>query len=250
MTKKIIAMIPARINASRFPNKLLQILDGKPIIVKTYEAVKNSNLFDHVYVVCDDITIKNEIENVNGKAILSLKSHESGTDRIAEAVSHIECDIVVNVQGDEPFIEYDALKNLIALFKNEKVHVGSLMMKIKNKDNINNPNCVKVVVDKNNKALYFSRSVIPFERENNIETNYYQHIGVYAFKKETLLQIASLPPSYLEKIEKLENLRMLENGIDIYLAEVNHIGISIDTPEDYEKATLYIDQKKKKENKL
>ncbi len=243
MPERIIAMIPARINSTRFPGKLLKTLGGKSIIQRTYEAVRDSRLFDEVYVVsaAGDEDIKYEIENMGGKVIMSQKSHESGTDRIAEAVENIDCDIVVNIQGDEPFIEKQALEKVISLFDNKEVKIGSLMMPIFEKEKIQNPNCVKVVTDKLNRALYFSRSAIPYLRDENEDAKYYQHIGVYAFRKETLLRITSLPQSVLEKTEKLENLRMLENGIDIYLAEVKQVGIAIDTPEDYEKAIAYLD---------
>lgn len=243
MAERIIAMIPARTNSTRFPGKLLKMLGNKSIICRTYEAVRDSKLFDEVYVVSatEDDNIRHEIENAGGKVIMSTKNHESGTDRIAEAVENIDCDIVVNIQGDEPFIEKQALEKVISLFGNEEVEIGSLMMPIFEKEKIQNPNCVKVVTDHQNRALYFSRSAIPYLREEHEEANYYQHIGVYAFRKETLLKITSLPQSVLEKTEKLENLRMLENGIDIYLAEVKQVGIAIDTPEDYEKAKAYLD---------
>lgn len=240
MNKKIIAMIPARMQASRFPGKLLQMLHGKPVIVRTYEAVQQSMLFDEVFVVCDHPELKAVIENAGGKVVMSIGKHESGTDRIAEAVLNIDCDIVVNIQGDEPFIEKESLQKVIALFENDKVEIASLMMPIFEEEKIHNPNCVKVVFDHNNRALYFSRSVIPYRRDEHETANYFQHIGVYAFNKEALLKITSLPQSDLEKTEKLENLRMLQYGIDIYLAQVSQAGIAIDTPEDLEKAKSYL----------
>jgi 3-deoxy-manno-octulosonate cytidylyltransferase (CMP-KDO synthetase) len=243
MHKKIIAMIPARYEASRFPGKLLKILEGKSIIARTYEAVVDSKLFDEVYVVTDHVRIQLEIESIGGNVIMSKKLHESGTDRIAEAVEHLPCDIVVNVQGDEPFISSEALQKVIDLFINDEVQIASLMMPISDKEKILNPNCVKVVVDKQHKALYFSRSPIPFQREKTEHVQYFQHIGIYGFKKETLLHITKLPQSPLEKIEKLENLRMLENGLEIFLDTVQQVGIAIDTPEDFIKATLYLQKK-------
>ena len=240
--KKIVALIPARLNASRFPQKLMKELDGKTIILRTYEAIKGMNLFNDVVVVCDEETILNEILKNGGKAVLSTKEYESGTDRIAEIASKIEADIIVNVQGDEPFISKDALQKVIALFNNSLVEVGSLILPITDNATLQNPNCVKVVVDKNFKAMYFSRSPIPYVRDETTDQIFYKHIGVYAFKKETLLAFTQLPVSQLERTEKLENLRMLENGMNIYMAVVNEIGISIDTPEDFERAKKYLNE--------
>jgi 3-deoxy-D-manno-octulosonate cytidylyltransferase len=181
-TNKIVALIPARLNASRFPQKLMKELDGKTIILRTYEAITKMNLFDDVIVVCDEETIFNEIQKNGGKAVLSTKEYESGTDRIAEIATTIDADIIVNVQGDEPFISKDALEKVIALFNNSMVDVGSLILPITNNDTIQNPNCVKVVVDKNFKAIYFSRSPIPYVRDEKSNQQFYKHIGVYAFK--------------------------------------------------------------------
>jgi 3-deoxy-manno-octulosonate cytidylyltransferase (CMP-KDO synthetase) len=236
--KKIIALIPARKKSTRLPNKMLQKLGDDILIVQTYKAVANTGLFADVIVVTDNEEIKTAVEKSGGKAMMTSVSHQSGTDRIAEAAQDIEADIIVNIQGDEPFISKEPLDKLIKLFDNEKVEVASLKMKITELEKINNPNCVKVVTDLNGRAMYFSRSAIPFCRDENEVGEYFQHIGVYAFTKDALLRIAKLPVSNLENIEKLENLRMLENGINIYLAETNHIGISIDTAEDLEKARL------------
>ncbi|MBK8145397.1 MAG: 3-deoxy-manno-octulosonate cytidylyltransferase [Bacteroidetes bacterium] len=244
MHKKIIAMIPARYEASRFPGKLLKVLEGKSIIARTYEAVLDSKLFDEVYVVADHTAIQEELERIGGRVIMSTKQHESGTDRIAEAVEQLPCDIVINVQGDEPFISREALQKVIDLFQNKEVQIASLMMPIDDEEKIQNPNCVKVVVDRQCKALYFSRSPIPYLRDQTEPVQYFQHIGVYGYKKETLLQITKLVQSPLEKIEKLENLRMLENGLEIFLDTVQEIGIAIDTPEDFIKAQQYLAQKK------
>ncbi len=240
MKKKNIALIPARLESTRFPEKLLKKIEGKSIIQRTYEAVLSSNLFDDVLVVCNHPLIQEEIKSIGGHTYLSKKQHESGTDRIAEAASSIDCDIIVNIQGDEPFIDKTSLETLISIFENEHVEVASLKMKIDDLNQIHNPNCVKVVTDKNDKALYFSRSPIPFIRDNSVPCQYYKHIGVYGFTKDSLLKISKLPPSPLEQIEKLENLRMLENGIDIYLKEIFHVGISIDTEDDFNAAIEYL----------
>ena len=236
---KIIAVIPARYASTRFPAKLMQDLGGKTVILRTYEAAVKTQLFDDVFVVTDSDLIYNEIISHNGKAIMSVKEHESGSDRIAEAVESIDVDVVVNVQGDEPFINSEPLRELIQVFRNDvdkKVDLGSLMREIKEEEEINNPNNVKVVVDQNQFALYFSRSVIPYPREKNVGVRYMQHIGIYAFRKQALLDFYSLPMKSLEASEKLEQLRYLEFGKRIKMVETTHVGIGIDTPEDLEKA--------------
>jgi len=236
---KIIAVIPARYASTRFPAKLMQDLGGKTVILRTYEAAIATQLFDDVFVVTDSDIIFEEIVSNGGKAIKSVKEHESGSDRIAEAIEHLEVDIVVNVQGDEPFIDADPLQKAIEVFKNDsskQVDLASVMREITNEDDINNPNNVKVVVDQNGFALYFSRSVIPYPREKNVGVLYFQHIGIYAFRKQALLDFYSLPMQSLESSEKLEQLRYLEFGKRIKMVETTHIGIGIDTPEDLEKA--------------
>ena len=236
---KIIAVIPARYASTRFPAKLMQDLGGKSVIVRTYEAAIATNLFDDVFVVTDSTLIYNEIIAHNGKAIMSIKEHESGSDRIAEAVENIAVDVVVNVQGDEPFIDKKPLEELIEVFKKDndkKVDLASLMFQITDKEEINSPNNVKVIVDQQNFALYFSRSVIPFPREENVGVRYMKHIGIYAFRKQALLDFYSLPMLSLEASEKLEQLRYLEYGKRIKMVETAHGSIGIDTPEDLEKA--------------
>lgn len=236
---KIIAVIPARYASTRFPAKLLQDLGGKSVIVRTYEAALATNLFDDVFVVTDSDLIFNEIESNGGKAIMSSKEHESGSDRIAEAVENMNVDVVVNVQGDEPFINKEALSQLVEVFKNDinkKVDLASLMFEITEKEEISNPNNVKVIVDQKGFALYFSRSVIPFPREENVGVRYMKHIGIYAFRKEALMDFYRLPMLSLEASEKLEQLRYLEYGKRIRMIETSHGSIGIDTPEDLEKA--------------
>ena len=239
----IIAVIPARYASTRFPAKLMQDLGGKTVILRTYEAAQQSHLFDDVFVVTDSDLIFDEIVSNGGKAIRSIKEHESGSDRIAEAVENLEVDIVVNVQGDEPFINTLALEKLIAVYKNDtdkKVDLASLMCEIKEEDEINNPNNVKVVVDQNGFALYFSRSVIPYPREKNVGVRYMQHIGIYAFRKQALLDFYNLPMMSLEASEKLEQLRYLEFGKRIKMIETTAKSIGIDTPEDLEKARKFL----------
>ncbi|KIX22811.1 3-deoxy-manno-octulosonate cytidylyltransferase [Flavobacterium sp. 316] len=236
---KIIAVIPARYASTRFPAKLMQDLGGKTVILRTYEAAINTNLFDDVFVVTDSELIYNEIVKNNGKAIMSIKEHESGSDRIAEAVENMNVDIVINVQGDEPFINAEPLQKVIEVFKKDtenRVDLASLMFEIKNRTDIENPNNVKVIVDQQNFALYFSRSVIPYPREENVGVRYMKHIGIYAFRKQALLDFYSLPMLSLEASEKLEQLRYLEYGKRIKMVETTHASIGIDTPEDLEKA--------------
>ncbi len=236
---KIIAVIPARYASTRFPAKLMQDLGGKTVILRTYEAAKNTHLFDDVFVVTDSEIIFKEIESNGGKVIMSIKSHESGSDRIAEAVENMDVDVVVNVQGDEPFINKEALESLVNAFKSDvenKIDLGSVMYQIIDKEEIDNPNNVKVVVDYQNFALYFSRSVIPFPREENVGVRYMKHIGIYAFRKSALMDFYKLPMKSLEASEKLEQLRYLEYGKRIKMIETDKGSIGIDTPEDLEKA--------------
>lgn len=236
---KIISMIPARYGASRFPGKLMQDLNGKTVILRTYEATIATKLFDDVFVVTDSDIIFNEIIGNGGKAIMSKKEHECGSDRIAEAVENLDIDIVVNVQGDEPFTDAESLRKLIAVFKEDKdkkVDLASLMVHIENEQEINNPNTVKVVLDQSGFALYFSRSPIPYPRDKSIKVKYYKHKGVYAFRKDALLDFYKLPMKMLEASEKLEQLRYLEYGKRIKMVETNIEGVEIDTPEDLERA--------------
>jgi len=236
---KIISMIPARYSASRFPGKLMQDLEGKSVIRRTYEATVKTKLFDDVFVVTDSQIIFDEIVNHGGKAIMSKKEHECGSDRIAEAVEFMDIDIVVNVQGDEPFTEVSSLEKLIHVFKNDvdkEIDLASLMVHITDWDEIKNPNTVKVIVDKNNFALYFSRSPIPYPRDESIDVKYHKHKGVYAFRKEALLDFYRLPMLSLEASEKIECIRYLEYSKKIKMVETNIQGVEIDTPEDLERA--------------
>lgn len=236
---KIIAVIPARYASTRFPAKLMQDLNGKTVITRTYEAAVTTGLFDDVFVVTDSDIIFDEIVSNGGKAIMSIKEHESGSDRIAEAVEELDVDIVVNVQGDEPFINKEPLADVLEVFKSDtarEIDLASLMININNWDDIENPNNVKVIVDQKQFALYFSRSVIPFPRDKEAGVRYFKHIGIYAFRKHALMDFYRLPMQSLEASEKLEQLRYLEYGKKIKMVETTHVGIGIDTPEDLEKA--------------
>ena len=233
-------MIPARYAATRFPAKLMQLLGNKTVIRHTYDATVATKLFDEVIVVTDSDIIFNEIVANSGKAVMSKKSHESGSDRIAEAVEDMDVEVIVNVQGDEPFIQKEPLEKLVRLFDDPAVHVASLMRKITSAEELTASSCVKVVVNKNNDALYFSRSVIPFAANTSIDIPYYLHIGVYGFRKKTLLNFTRWPAAKLEQIEKLEQLRYLENGVAIRMAEVNFKSVAIDTPEDLQRAAALL----------
>tara|TARA_Y100000588_G_scaffold290617_1_gene309518 strand:- start:12043 stop:12756 length:714 start_codon:yes stop_codon:yes gene_type:complete len=232
-------MIPARYSASRFPGKLMQNLAGKSVILRTYEATVATNLFSEVYVVTDSHIIYNEIVDNGGKAIMSQKEHESGSDRIAEAVASVDCDIVVNVQGDEPFTEAESLRKVLEVFKEDQqkeIDLASLMVEITDWNEINNPNTVKVIVDQNNFALYFSRSPIPFPRDKEAGARYFKHKGIYAFRKQALLDFTVLPMQFIEATEKIECIRYLEYGKKIKMVETQVQGVEIDTPEDLERA--------------
>ncbi len=239
---KIIAVIPARYEASRFPGKLMQILGDKTVIATTYQNVLETKLFDEVFVATDSELIFNEISLIGGNAVMT-GNHETGSDRIAEAVANIDCDIVVNVQGDEPFLKTEPLKKLISVFKDdleEKISLASLKIKLTEIEEIENPNNVKVITDNKGFALYFSRSVIPYPRETSEKAEYFKHIGVYAFRKNALLDFAKLKMQSLEIAEKIECIRYLEYGMRIKMIETDFVGVGIDVPEDLEKARLIL----------
>jgi 3-deoxy-manno-octulosonate cytidylyltransferase (CMP-KDO synthetase) len=234
-----IAMIPARYASTRFPAKLMQMLGNKTVIRHTYDNTVRTGLFDKVIVVTDSQVIFDEIRSNGGEVMMSIRTHESGSDRIAEAVENLEADIVVNVQGDEPFVQSAPLEKLLDLFKKDetqKIQVASLMQVIKDKKNIQDPNYVKVVVDLQMNALFFSRSIIPFPREQSAVITYYEHIGVYAFRKKALMNFTHWPVSPLESVEKIECLRYLEHGIPLKMVLTEYMGIEIDTPEDLQMA--------------
>ena len=237
---KVGAFIPARYAATRFPAKLMQLLGDKSVIRHTYDNTKATGLFDEVYVVTDSEIIFDEIVNNGGKAIMSKRNHESGSDRIAEAIQDLAIDIVVNVQGDEPFVKRQPLEQVLACFRDEKVQVASLMQVLTNQASIEYPNYVKVAVDKNWNALFFSRSVIPYPRDKALAITYYEHVGVYAFKKQALIDFTNWPMSPLEAAEKIECLRYLENGVAIKMAVTDYMGVEIDTPEDLVKAAALL----------
>ena len=241
---KVTALIPARYDSQRFPGKLMKDLAGQTVILRTYRAAVASGLFDNVYVITDSTLIYNEIVQNGGQAFISTKKHETGTDRIAEFAGKVEADIIINIQGDEPFIHQKSLRDLIRVFEEDtgqKTDLASLMIRLKNKDDFLNTNHVKVVVDNENFALYFSRAPIPYSRDKIFETAY-KHIGVYAFRKQVLERIARMQQTDLERIEKLENLRFLQNGLRVKMVETDRINFGIDTEEDLQKAINFIKQ--------
>jgi 3-deoxy-manno-octulosonate cytidylyltransferase (CMP-KDO synthetase) len=237
---KISAFIPARYAATRFPAKLMQMLGDKTVIRHTYDNSVATGLFDEVIVVTDSDVIYEEITSHGGKAVMSKREHESGTDRIAEAAAHMDVDIIVNVQGDEPFVKKEPLEKLLQVFKGEagaRIEVASLMQELKEEALIADPNYVKVAIDKNMNSLMFSRSPIPYRRDKEVPVIYYEHIGVYAFRKRALLDFTRWEMTPLERAEKIECLRFLENGILLKMVITNYMGVEIDTPEDLEKAS-------------
>ena len=236
---KMIAMIPARYAATRFPAKLMQVLGDKPVVRHTYDNTLATGLFDEVWVVTDSDIIYNEITAAGGKAMMSKKPHESGSDRIAEAVAGMDVDIIVNVQGDEPFVKKQPLQQLLQVFEGEegkKIKVASLMQVLKDQKFIEDPNYVKVAVDLHMNSLMFSRSVIPYPRNKELPITYYEHIGVYAFRKQALMDFTYWPMTPLEAAEKIECLRYLEHGIPLKMVVTDYMGVEIDTPEDLERA--------------
>lgn len=229
-------MIPARYAATRFPAKLMQQLGKKTVIRHTYDNTVATGLFDQVIVVTDSDIIFNEITSHGGSAIKSKRTHESGSDRIAEAAADLDVDIILNVQGDEPFVKKAPLQKLLTVFDDPSVQVASLMQVMKDEKFIADENYVKVAVDLNNNSLFFSRSIIPYARDKQITINYYEHIGVYAFRKQALLDFTSWPITPLEAAEKIECLRYLEHGIPLKMVLTDYMGVEIDTPEDLERA--------------
>jgi 3-deoxy-manno-octulosonate cytidylyltransferase (CMP-KDO synthetase) len=234
---KVIALIPARFAATRFPGKLMKVLNGKTIIQRTYEAVTQTNLFDEVIVVCDDQRLIDHMHVIGGKAVLSVNEHESGTDRIAEAAIDIEADVIINIQGDEPFVEPAQIEQLMELIARPGAAIATLAKPITSAAQLTDPSKVKVVLSKSEAALYFSRQPIPYRRDIPIADwlngqVYYKHLGLYAFRSAVLEEVCSLAPSSLELAESLEQLRWLENGYAIQVGITTIETPAIDTPED------------------
>ncbi|KQC33941.1 3-deoxy-manno-octulosonate cytidylyltransferase [Nonlabens sp. YIK11] len=243
MLKKI-AIIPARLESQRLPKKLLLDLGGAPVIVRTYEAVKKTNLFDEVLVATDSNDIYQTVLQYDGKAVMSHKEHDCGSNRIAEAVEDLDYDIVVNVQGDEPFTNKVDLQRLLQVFDNDpnqEIALASLMHSLSEERDIENPNNVKVIVDTYGNAIYFSRSPIPFIRDETANVDVYKHVGIYAFRKDALMEFYNSKPTPLELAEKIEAIRYLEYGKKIRMVTTSNHTIGIDTPTDLEKARVIWD---------
>lgn len=240
---KIIALIPARYDSKRFLGKALAPIAGKSLIARTYEGTAKTGLFDQTIVATDDERIREEILSIGGEVFLSREKHNSGSDRIAEAAGEIEADIVVNVQGDEPFVEKEPLEKLIELLDDERTEMATLCSKIESDEEFRNSNVVKVVLDSDGFALYFSRGPIPYDRDGSGTARRLRHIGIYAFRREALIKFASLPQSALEQSEKLEQLRALESGMRIRAAVVDFENVGVDAPEDIRKAEEFLKRK-------
>lgn len=236
---KTIAMIPARYDSSRFEGKMLADLCGKPVIARTYDASVATGLFDQVYVVTDHDGIEQAVKANGGQVLRSHKHHETGSDRIAEAVEGIDCDIVVNVQGDEPFVTREPLEKLIEVFSGpdaQRIDLASMVQELKQPELIADPNYVKVVMDHRNFAMYLSRSPIPYLRDKDSGARYYEHVGVYAFRRQSLLDFARNAPRQNERAEKIECIRYLEYGLRIKMVEAPFVSLEVDTPQDLEAA--------------
>ena len=242
--KKVI-VIPARLNSSRLPNKLLLNLGGKSIIQRVYEQCLKVTTVDDVYIAVDDKKLLNHCKDFTPNVIMTRKDHQSGTDRIAEAAEKIDCDIVINVQGDEPFIDPNLITKIGECFSDKKVTMSSAMCGLTSTKAIKNPNNVKVITNLFNDAIYFSRLPIPYFRDEKIDLKkqrYYKHIGLYGYTKEFLFTYAKMKPTPYEQAEKLEQLRVIENGYQIRMVTTDDNAIGIDTIEDYNKAKALLNK--------
>ncbi len=235
MQTRFIGIIPARYASTRFPGKPLADIHGKPMIQVVYEHVADAGLYRQV-VATDDERILNAVKGFGGEVVMTADTHPSGTDRCGEAANRLglhDDDVIINIQGDEPFISATEISLLKGLFDNPAVQIATLVKPFDEEQEAHNPNKVKVVMANTGKALYFSRYPIPFVRDKQcLKPTYFQHLGIYAYRYKTLQELIQLPPSALEQSEKLEQLRWLENGYEIYAAPCRYAGIGIDTPED------------------
>jgi len=242
MSYKVI--IPARLKSTRLPEKILLDLGGKPLIERVFEKCCQATSPEDIWIACDDTRVFELCKKFTQNVKLTNPNHQSGTDRIAEVAAELDCEIIVNLQGDEPFFDKKIISDLSSALKNSQAAMASVFAYLESKDDVNNPNLVKVVTDKDGFALYFSRHAIPFMRDatEGAAVQYKKHIGIYAYKREFLLQFANLPLSYLENMEKLEQLRALESGFKILMLQTNSFEKGIDTPEDLENARLRFKQ--------
>lgn len=237
---KVVGVIPARYKSTRFEGKPLVEICGKTMIQRVYEQAQKAKMIDEIYIATDDERIRTKAESFGAKVIMTSPEHVSGTDRIAEAIGNIDCDIVINVQGDEPLINPEVLNALAtAMIREPDIPMATLIISIKDMKEIQDPNVVKVVKDKNGFALYCSRAMIPFSRDGNW-TNMFKQIGIYAYRRDFLLKFASMEPTTYENIEKLEQLRALENGYKLKTVGTNFDSIGVDIPEDVKKVEEYL----------
>jgi 3-deoxy-manno-octulosonate cytidylyltransferase (CMP-KDO synthetase) len=236
---KVVAIIPARLESQRLPRKMLREIGGRPLAVWVYQAVRSSSLLDDVIIATDSEEILQAGRKHSCNARMTSTKHRSGTERVHEISQSVAADVYINVQGDEPMIRSAHIEALVNLMKRPDVRVGTLKTPASPED-INNPNAVKVVTDFNGRALYFSRSTIPYDRDQS-QPKYFKHLGVYAYRKAELDQFVRLPESSLERAERLEQLRFLENGIPIYVAETQYDSIGVDTEEDLSRVLKLLD---------
>ena len=235
---KVLGVIPARYSSTRFEGKVLADIGGKPMLQHVWERAQQALVLDEVIIACDDTRVEEAARAFGAQVVRTSKGHASGTDRIIEVVNPLEVRIIIDIQGDEPLINPLMIDTLAqAMLDNDKVSMATLMKKIERPEEIEDPHVVKVVVDKNNFALYFSRAAIPFRAHSSevAEPAYYKHIGLYGYTKDFLFTFKNIPPSSLEKIEKLEQLRVLEGGYRIKVLETKFDTVGVDTPEDLEK---------------
>ncbi|MEW6001053.1 MAG: 3-deoxy-manno-octulosonate cytidylyltransferase [Nitrospirota bacterium] len=232
-----IVIIPARYDSTRFPGKPLSLLRGRPIIQHVYENSRLSKLADDVIVATDSETIFEKVLSFGGKAIMTNRAHPSGTDRVAEVATSVDFDIIVNMQADEPLIKPQMIDDVITILEDRRASIGTIIKKIEDPREISDPNIVKVVFDKDWFALYFSRTAIPYRapHSSHLINHFYKHIGLYSYRKEVLVELAGMDQTRLEQIEKLEQLRALENGMKIKLKETFFETYGVDTPEDLER---------------
>ena len=244
---KAIGVIPARFESSRFPGKVLADIHGKPLIQYVYEQALKSSALEDLLIATDDERVLKAVQEFGGRAVMTAKDHKTGTDRLREVVNPIDVEIVVNIQGDEPLIHSSMIDELVdCLLQNPEIPMASLIHKIEDRQQLEDPNVVKVVKDKNNFALYFSRSVIPCLAAQGQSVSYYKHLGLYAYSKDFLFTFTNLSVGELEKAEKLEQLRALEHGYKIKVIETAFDSIGVDTPEDLEKVKLRLSEKEKR----
>lgn len=242
---KTVVLIPARLGSSRLPEKVILDICGKPMVQHVYEVAKKAKSIDDVYISTDSLKVKEICESFTNNIIMTDENHQSGTDRIAQAVEDIDCDFVINVQGDEPLMDYKLIDELALILQHKNLNMVSAMHRIDSVDDLVSPNSVKVIVDKNSDAIYFSRSIIPYNRDeqNSILENttipsiysYYKHIGIYGYLKNFLKDIVITEQTKLEKSEKLEQLRVLENGYKIHMIKTDYVPVGVDVQEDLEK---------------